>query len=294
MTEPSPPADPFRSGPPPGSAPPPPPEPASAGSTAISADPEPGADQTPPAGYPPPPADYPPPGGYGPPPGYAPPPEFGAAPSGYAPPPGYTPPPDGYAAPPPPGGYAAPPPPAGYPSAQPGQPAPGWPAPGGAGTAAAFDPKTVDPMDWAIIAAGVLAFIFSTFSYYTASVKVAGIGSSTGSESAWHGFFGWFAALLALGGAAVLALEFFAPQVKLPFPGRLLTTGLFAVATLSVLLALIVVPITTSFAGIDIDKGHGIGYWLSLLVIVAGLVLSVLRLQATGGSLPWEKAKTTS
>lgn len=263
MTDSTTPADPFRSGPPPGAS--------DAGPTS-----------------PPPPADYPAPPatGYGPPAGYGPPPGSSTA-ADY---------------PPPPGGYAAPPPPAGYPSAEPTQ---GWPAPGGAAGpawggaggapgAATFDPKTVDPMDWGIIAAGVLAFIFSTFSYYTVSVKVTGIGSSTGSESAWHGFFGWFAALLALAGAAVLALEFFAPQVKLPFPGRLLTAGLFAVATLSVLLALVVVPIATSFAGIDIDKGHGIGYWLSLLVIVVGLALSVSRLQATGGSLPWEKPKTTT
>ena len=147
-------------------------------------------------------------------------------------------------------------------------------------------------MDWGIIAAGVLAFIFSLFSYYTLTAKAAGI-SRSGSESAWHGFFGWFAALLALAAAAVLAAEFFAPQIKLPVPGRLLTAGLFALSTLCVLLALVVVPIDTAGAsslGVSANKGHGVGYWLSLIAIIAGLVLSILRLKATGGKLPWEKS----
>jgi hypothetical protein len=108
--------------------------------------------------------------------------------------------------------------------------------------------------------------------------------------SAWHGFFGWFAALCALAGAAVLAVEFFAPQIKLPAPGRLITAGLFALATICVLLALVVVPAADSAgSGISINKGHGFGYWISLIVIIAGLVLSILRLKATGGKLPWEK-----
>jgi hypothetical protein len=143
-------------------------------------------------------------------------------------------------------------------------------------------------MDWGILAAGVLAFLFSLFSYYTASVSISGIGSSTGHENAWHGFFGWFAAFLALAGAAVLAVEFFAPQIKLPAPGRLITAGLFALATLCVLLAFLVIPIDTH--GLNgVDTGHGFGYWISLIVIIAGLVLSILRLKATGGKLPWEK-----
>jgi hypothetical protein len=144
-------------------------------------------------------------------------------------------------------------------------------------------------MDWGILAAGVLAFILSLFGYYKLSAHVVGVSVSK-TYSAWHGFFGWFAALLALAGAIVLALEFFAPQIKLPAPGRLITAGLFALSTLCVLLALFVVPAAdTGGSGISIDKGHGFSYWISLIVIIAGLVLSILRLKATGGKLPWEK-----
>jgi hypothetical protein len=147
-----------------------------------------------------------------------------------------------------------------------------------------FDPKAVNPLDWGIIGAGALALIFSTFSYYTYTFK--GLGA-TGSWSAWHGFFGWFGALVALVGAAILAASLFAPQVKLPFSTRLATAAAFALATLCVLLALFIVPDPGGFSGWN--KGHGVGYWLSFIVIIAGLVLSVIRLKETGGKLPWEK-----
>jgi hypothetical protein len=50
---------------------------------------------------------------------------------------------------------------------------------------------------------------------------------------------------------------------------------------------LVVNPIDTYGApSSEFDTGVGIGYWLSLVVIVAGLVLSFLRFQQTGGVLP--------
>jgi hypothetical protein len=182
------------------------------------------------------------------------------------PPPGNQPPP-GSPPPPPPGQWG--PPPVGGPGG------PGGGRPGG------FDPKSINPLDWGIVGAGVLAFIFSLFDYYT--VSAAGFGSD--SESAWHGFFGWFAALLALVGAAVVAATLFAPQVKMPAPARLIGLGAFALATLCVILALFVYPGNVPDLK-GLDRGHGFGYWASLIVILAGLVLSLMRFQATGGQLP--------
>jgi len=157
----------------------------------------------------------------------------------------------------------------------------------------AFDPKSVNPLDWGILGAGVLAFFFSMFSYYTVKVAVdmPGMGdiSNSASAGAWHGFFGWFAAVCALAGSAALALALFAPQVKLPVPARLAAVGAFALATLSVVVALFVMPggsASVDFPGIDVDEGRGIGYWVNLLAIIAGLALSVVRLQQTGGKLP--------
>ena len=167
--------------------------------------------------------------------------------------------------PPPPQEWAAPPPPA--PAAQSGT----------------FNPAEVSPYDWGILAAGFLAFIFSLFSYYTASF--AGISAS---ESAWHGFFGWFAALVALLSAGLLAVHLFAPTAKLPVPVRLTVLIGFAVAALCVILAGL---IDAESLPSQISSGRGAGYYLSLIVILAGGVVSFLRLRETGGSLPWEKSK---
>ncbi len=128
-----------------------------------------------------------------------------------------------------------------------------------------------------------LAFIFSLFSYYTASF--AGISAS---ESAWHGFFGWFAALLALLSAGLLAVHIFAPATKLPVPVQLTVLVGFAVAALCVILAGL---IDAESLPSQVSSGRGAGYYLSLIVILAGGVVSFLRLRETGGSLPWEKNK---
>lgn len=208
--------------------------------------------------------------------------------------------------PPPPGGTPPPPP-----SGQPGQwgppPGGGYPAQGGGsgpGGKPAFDPKDVNPLDWIPLAAGVLAFIFSFISYYTANVDISGNCPSSvstalnnqdlPSASAWHGFFGWFGTLMAVVGAVLIAMALFAPQVKLPVPARLAALSAFALATLSTLLALFITPGTdaqgTDFGAggchITGSVGHGFGYWASLVVIIVGLVAALMRFQQTGGQLP--------
>lgn len=165
----------------------------------------------------------------------------------------------------------------------PSSPPPGAPPPPPAGPTG-FDPSTVNPLDWGILGAGLLAFIFSFISYYTID-----IGPASDSTSAWHGFFGWFAALLAIVGAAAVGLELFMPQVKLAIGMRLAGLGAFALATLCVIIALFTNAYDTDGAealGFKVDSGHGFGYWASLIVIIAGTVLSLMRLQATGGRLP--------
>jgi len=193
--------------------------------------------------------------------------------------------------PPPPPPPASPPPPPGGPQGGPPQGA--WGPPPGAGQPmrAGFDPKSVNQLDWGIMGAGVLAFIFSFVSYYSFSAKSCGdlCDGYNVTTSAWSGFFGWFAMLLALIGSALVAMELFMPQVKLPFPNRLIGLGCYAVATLCVILALFIVPdYLGGGPGYDkyVDEGHGFGYWISLIVIIAGLVLSLMRFQQGGGKLP--------
>jgi hypothetical protein len=160
---------------------------------------------------------------------------------------------------------------------------------GGFGAMQGFDPKSVDPLDWGIIAAGVVAFIFSTFSFFTYKVEIASF-SSKASISAWHGALAPIAILLAIAAAVLVAVEVIA-RMRMPFPVRLVVLGAFALASLLLLLALFVVPGDTGgfgsgAFGVKIDKGHGIGYWVSLLAVLAGTGLSAKRFLDTGGKLP--------
>jgi hypothetical protein len=188
-------------------------------------------------------------------------PPIGSQPAAPSPPP-YAPPP------PPPQEWAAPPPP------PPAQSSP-------------FNPATVSPYDWGVLAAGFLAFIFSFVSYYTYHVKLFGITGS-GSENAWHGFFGWFAMLVALLSAGLLAVHIFSPATKLGVPVRLTVLGGFALALLCVILAGL---IDARSLPSGVSSGRGAGYYLSLIAILGGGVVAFLRLRETGGSLPWEKNK---
>jgi hypothetical protein len=222
----------------------------------------------------------------------------------YGPPPGNPPgQPGGYGPPPQggqPGGYGQPPQ-GGY--GQPGQYGPPQgqygPPPGQYGASKpAFDPKNVNPLDWGILGAGFLAFIFSFIAFYDgADVESGGRTATvdTGTYSAWHdvvggGFFSWFAMLFAILGAVAVAMALLASQVKLPVPNRLVGLALFAAAAVFEIVGIFVTPGDSGSTGfgsnIDVSLNHGFGFWASLIFILAGTVLSLMRLQQTGGKLP--------
>jgi hypothetical protein len=146
-------------------------------------------------------------------------------------------------------------------------------------------------LDIGIVGAGAAAFVFSFFGYYTATVS--GYTRTTG---AWHGFFGWFAAVLALLGAVVLLVAFAVPGQHFAPPYRTVLV-VFTVATASVLAALFTSGFDTSHVhalGVGADTGHGYGYWTNLIVIIAGTVLTLARVAPTGGRLPGLLGKLSS
>jgi hypothetical protein len=169
----------------------------------------------------------------------------------------------------------------GGPTPPPGQ----WGNSSGSG-GGSFDPKTVHNLDWGILAAGLLIFIFSFFSYYTATVSLQGFHGSA-HENGWHGFFGWFAVLCALLGSAAVAAALFAPHVKLPVANRLAALVLYAIATLCVIIAWFVTPGTSGNSfGAKVDYGRGFGFYADLVLIIVGLVLALMRAQQTNTELP--------
>jgi hypothetical protein len=138
----------------------------------------------------------------------------------------------------------------------------------------------------------VLTFIFSFFSWYTYDEKGCGRfgGCLSATDTAWGGFLTLLAVLLVMVATAMVALELFMPHVKLPVPNRLIGLGCYALAALLTILAIFVIP-GLSYAGVDVpssayDSGHGFGFWVGLVLILAGAVLSFMRFQQTGGQLP--------
>ncbi|MEJ7689805.1 MAG: CRISPR-associated protein Cas5 [Nocardioidaceae bacterium] len=177
-------------------------------------------------------------------------------------------------------GSSAPPP------AQP-TPSSGQPTPRGSGGMSGDQMKATmqnaHKYDLGIIGAGVLAFIFSLLPYYTVSVDGGPLLNVSESGTAWHGFFGWFATLLALAAAVVLVLHLLG--VTLPVPTRMTVLGMFAAALLCTIVAFFVFPGAPDCQGFKacedaVNLGRGIGYWLSLLAIIGGLALSVMRKDA--------------
>ena len=183
----------------------------------------------------------------------------------------------------PPGGPPAPPPPPGK-----------WgPPPAGGSRPGAFDPKTVNPLDWALLGIGVVLFLFSFFEYYTVSV-----GPYSDSASAWHfgsgSFLGWFAFIAGLAAAVIVALGLFMPTVKLPVANYVAAVGLFAISAVLYILGFIVIgPDDSSCGGNSACEnafsdafGFGFSYWLSFILVIAGAVIALMRAQQTGAQLP--------
>ncbi|WP_327287172.1 hypothetical protein [Streptomyces sp. NBC_01198] len=161
---------------------------------------------------------------------------------------------------------------------------PAQPPNSGGPSAHSFDPASVNRLDWAILAIGFVVFIFSFFDYYSWDFGGYGIDLGSVSWSAWHFshglFIAWFAMVLTVLGAAVLAVSLFAPTVSLPAPARTLSFLAFAVGFVLYLIAI--------FAHSDFgpDGGHAFSFWLSLILAAVGAVIALIRAQQTDTVLP--------
>ncbi|MGH3778525.1 MAG: hypothetical protein ACRDRR_22755 [Pseudonocardiaceae bacterium] len=144
------------------------------------------------------------------------------------------------------------------------------------------DSTKVTTLDWAVVGAGLLAYISSFFPWYRAHVSVLGIERSAG-ENAWSAGFGaWFSVLLlVVAGGLVLAS---AMGVRLPAPRPLLTLGLSGLALITILLRWVTFPDAAGGRGdlgdVDVDglfavsSGAGFGLYLGLIAAIAAVVAS--------------------
>lgn len=144
---------------------------------------------------------------------------------------------------------------------------------------AEFDVKRVSTLEWAGIGAGLAAFIFSMFPWY--SVSYAGIGESL---SAWNsGFIAWFPMLMVLAaGGLLLATHFGAKVDRLPLIWLILS----GVAVLLVLLRWITLPDDGGLGDFGLlgdagfESGAGAGLILGLIAAAVSAVAAVLSFRA--------------
>jgi hypothetical protein len=146
-------------------------------------------------------------------------------------------------------------------------PPPPPPAGGGFDANAAVEQfKGADPLDLAVVGAGVLALLFSFIgSYYTISY----LGHSAHIGSAWHGFFSWAGVLLLLAASAVVSAKI----LKITIPNaEIIGVATAAGGLLFTFLALFIDAGDTGLLnGTGISEGRGWTYWVILiLALVSG------------------------
>jgi hypothetical protein len=132
-----------------------------------------------------------------------------------------------------------------------------------------------------LVVVGLLVLMLSFLDYYSESVS--GVTEYT---DAWHGFWGWFAAVVAALAALLMLAALMFPSRFVETPYRTVLT-LFLVAAGSEFGALFTSGFDTSRLhgwGVRADTGHGYGYWISLAAVVLGVGLSYVCAAHAGES----------
>jgi uncharacterized membrane protein len=143
------------------------------------------------------------------------------------------------------------------------------------------DFKSMSRNDQVFLGAGFLSFIFSFIAF--AHISVLGVSNTV---SAWHGI-GTLAALLVLAAVVVGALNLTSPDAlkALPVSGRLLATGLAALALLFFIIRWVTLP---SASGFGIHVGYSL-YWGGYILLILNIVTVVfgyLGMREAGESIP--------
>lgn len=157
---------------------------------------------------------------------------------------------------------------------------------------AQFDPKRVSTFDWAVIGAGVVAFIASFFNWYRVKVTAGPVSSSSGG-GAWDvGFAAWFSVILLLVAAGLVLAHAMGTTMNLPVPLPVITLGLSALAFILILLRWLTFPDAdgglSGIGGVDdykVSSGAGFGLYLGLLCALVAAVASFMTFRASGGDL---------
>ncbi|MGH3785728.1 MAG: hypothetical protein ACRDRG_04095 [Pseudonocardiaceae bacterium] len=140
-------------------------------------------------------------------------------------------------------------------------------------------------LDWAVIGAGLLAYISSFFPWHRTRVSVLGTERFIGATNAWNAGFGaWFSVLLLVAAGVVILAG--TGGVRLPTSRPLITLGLSALAFITILLRWVTFPDVTGRQG-DLDNvdvsglfavsgGAGAGLYLGLTAAIVAAAASFI------------------
>ncbi|MDQ4009335.1 MAG: hypothetical protein M3228_01210 [Actinomycetota bacterium] len=151
----------------------------------------------------------------------------------------------------------------------------------------------VTALDWAVVGAGLLAYISSFLPWYQAQVSILGIQRSV-IANAWNAGIGaWLPVLLlVVAGAVVLAS---AMGVRLLTSKPLIMIGLSALAVVTILLRWVTFPDVGGGQGeldnvnveglLDVSSGAGVGLYIGLIAATVAVVASLLTSRAAGDNV---------
>lgn len=165
------------------------------------------------------------------------------------------------------------------------------------------DVAKVRTLDWAVVGAGVVAYLSSLLPWYSASITILSITRSA-SVNAWNAGFGaWFAVLL-LVVAAIVVLVSALGGLRLPASRPLITLGLAALAFITILVRWATFPDAGGGLGsgkpssdglgelgnfdlgsaFTVSSGAGAGLYLGLIAAITAVAASLLAFRATGSN----------
>lgn len=151
----------------------------------------------------------------------------------------------------------------------------------------------VTTLDWAVIGAGLLAWISSFLPWYITSISILGIERSA-SVNAWNAGFGaWFSVVLLVTAGCWVLVSTLGRRLSLPVSGTLITLSLAVLAFVTIVLRWATFPDATNGldegggfelgdAALAASSGPGSGLYLGLLAAVVAMVAALLRFRAAG------------
>ncbi|SOD71939.1 hypothetical protein SAMN05892883_1399 [Jatrophihabitans sp. GAS493] len=151
--------------------------------------------------------------------------------------------------------------------------------------AVALVPRDLRITDWIAIGAGLAVLAVSFFYYYIHDFDqyFAGSRRASGAWTGWSGIYGEISTVLAAGSSLLLLVSVFVLNKGRSVPMRIAVVLGYALSAVAAIGAYFVIP-SFRFTANDslfprpVSDGHGYGYWAALLLILAGLVCSWLRL----------------